>query len=133
MKRIFSVILVCVMLFSLAACSSNESGYTPKQVDELVAKGEIGTIQGFYSVKNDAEGKGDFYIQFNSALEEVFDFYSDDGTLVEFYGDAVVYDKAGNVVPRSEIAYGQSLIIAFNGEAEDTDPPTIKAYKITLA
>lgn len=132
MKKLVSILLVLVMVFSMAACSQNVK-YTPEQVDQMIASGEIGTIQAFYSVKNSDDGKGDFYVQFNSALEGVFDFYSPDGTLVEFYGDDVVYDKDGNVVPRSEIAYGQSLIIAFNGEAEDTTPPTIKAYKITLA
>lgn len=120
------------MILSLVGCSGG-SQLTPEQIDKRIEAGEIGTIQGFYSVRNNEDGTGDFYVQFNSALETVFDFYSADGTLVEFYGDEVVYDKAGNVVPRSEIAYGQGLIIAFNGEAEDTDPPTIKAYKITLA
>ncbi len=132
MKKLVSVLLVFTMVFSLAACS-NKVNYTPKEVDAMVESGEIGTIQGFYSVKNASDGEGDFYVQFNSAMEEVFDFYSDDGTLVKFYGDAVVYDKAGNIVPRTEIAYGQGLIIAFDGTASDTNPPTIKAYKITLA
>ncbi len=132
MKRIIAILLALVMLFSLAACSSTP-GYTPEQVDEMVETGEMGTIQAFYSVRNSADGKGDFYVQFNSALESVFDFYSDNGTLVEFDGKVAVYDKDGKEVPRSEIAYGQPLIIAFNGEAEDTDPPTIKAYKITFA
>lgn len=133
MKRLVSVILAFAMLLSLAACSGGDQSLTPEQVDQKVEAGEIGTIQAFYSVRNKADGTGDFYVQFNSALETVFDFYSADGTLVEFDGDAVVYDKAGNVIPRSELEYGQGLIIAFNGEAEDTDPPTIKAYKITLA
>lgn len=132
MKKVICLVLAAVMLFSLASCSQKPS-YTPEQVDRKVEAGEIGTIQAFYSVRNAEDGTGDFYVQFNSALETVFDFYSADGTLVKFYGDEVVYDKAGNIVPRSEIAYGQGLIIAFNGEAEDTDPPTIKAYKITLA
>ncbi len=132
MKRVFSVILALAMLVSLAACSTAPS-YTPEQVEEMVETGEMGTIQAFYSVRNAEDGKGDFYVQFNSALENVFDFYSEDGTLVEFDGKVVVYDKDGNEVPRSEIKYGQGLIIAFNGEAEDTDPPTIKAYKVTLA
>lgn len=132
MKRIFSVLLAVAMLVSLAACSGSPT-YTPEQVEEMVETGEMGTIQAFYSVRNAEDGKGDFYVQFNSALEEVFDFYSEDGTLVEFDGKVVVYDREGNEVPRSEIAYGQALIIAFNGEAESTDPPTIKAYKVTLA
>ncbi len=132
MKRIISVILVLSTLFVLASCSK-ESAYTPEEVDKMVSSGELGTIQGFYSVRNNKDGTGDFYVQFNQALENVFDFYSADGTLVEFVGDAVVYDKAGNVVPRSELVYGQGLIISFDGEAESTDPPTIKAYKVTLA
>ncbi len=133
MKRVVAFILALIMVLSLAACSGSESSLTPEQVDQKVKSGEIGTIQGFYSVRNSSDGEGEFYVQFNSALGEVFDFYSDNGTLVEFYGDEVVYDKEGNIVPRSELAYGQSLVIAFNGEAESTDPPTIKAYKITLA
>lgn len=132
MKRIISILIACVMLVSLAACSGSPT-YTPEQVEQMVDAGEMGTIQAFYSVKNSPDGKGDFYVQFNSALESVFDFYSEDGTLVKFDGKAVVYDSEGNQVPRSEIKYGQALIIAFNGEAEDTDPPTIKAYKVTLA
>ena len=131
MKRIFAILLVLVMVASLAACSGG-SAYTPEQVDQMVETGEMGTIQAFYSVRNSSDGKGDFYVQFNSALESIFDFYSEDGTLVKFDGKVVVYDKDGNEVPRSEIAYGQPLIIAFNGEAEDTDPPTIRAYKVTL-
>lgn len=132
MKKIVSIILAFVMLFSLCACSG-ESALTPEQVDKKVKSGELGTIQAFYSVRNDEDGTGDFYVQFNSALETVFDFYSADGTLVEFYGDPVVYDAQGNVVPRSEIKYGQGVTIVFNGEAEDTNPPTIKAYKVTLS
>lgn len=132
MKRIFAVLLAFVIVASLAACSGAPS-YTPQQVDEMVETGEMGTIQAFYSIKNSPDGKGDFYVQFNSALESVFDFYSEDGTLVEFDGKVIVYDSEGNEVPRSEIEYGQALIIVFNGEAEDVDPPTIKAYKVTLA
>ena len=132
MKRIIAILLALVMLLSFAACSGAPS-YTPEQVDDMVETGDMGTIQAFYSIKNSPDGKGDFYVQFNSALESVFDFYSEDGTLVEFDGKVVVYDQEGNEVPRSEIEYGQALIIAFNGEAEDTDPPTIKAYKVTLA
>ena len=89
MKRIFAVLLAFVIVASLAACSGVPS-YTPQQVDEMVETGEMGTIQAFYSVKNSPDGKGDFYVQFNSALESVFDFYSEDGTLVEFDGKVIV-------------------------------------------
>ena len=76
MKRIFAVLLVLVMVASLAACSGG-SAYTPEQIDLMVETGEMGTIQAFYSVRNSSDGKGDFYVQFNSALESIFDFYSE--------------------------------------------------------
>ncbi len=131
MKKIIAVLLVIVLAFSFVACGDNTGKpMDPKVVDQKVESGELGSIIGHYSVKN-AENKG-FYIQFNSALES-FDYYDKDGTLVVFQGDEVVYDKDGNKVDKSELQYGQALLIAFDGEAYDTDPVTIKAYKVTLA
>ncbi len=130
MKRFLSCIFALMMLMSLAACSGGK--LSQEEIENKIASGDVGTIQGHYSVRNEKDGKGDFYIQFNSALE-TFDYYADDGTLVKFYGDEVVYDKSGNEVPRSEIPYGQSMIIYFDGVAVDDDPVTIKAYKIVLS
>lgn len=129
MKKIISCLLVFVMLLSFAACSGGS--LSQEEIEDKVVSGDVGTITAHYSVKNAKDGTGDFYIQFNSALES-FEYYNADGTLVKFYGDAVVYDKAGNVVPREEIPYGQALLIYFDGVAIDDDPVTIKAYKIVI-
>lgn len=130
MKRLISLLAALLMVVSLVACGDNASPYSPQEVDEKVESGELGSIIAHYSVRNETDDG--FYVQFNSALEN-FDYYDADGTLILFYGDEVVYDKAGNIVDESELEYGQALLIAFNGEAYDTDPATIKAYKVTLA
>ncbi len=131
MKRIVSLLLVVLMVVSFAACGSKEPTYTPQEVDKMVDSGDMGSIIAYYSVRNEIEKKG-FYVQFNSALEN-FDYYAPDGTLVKFDGREVVYDKEGNEVDIESIEYGQALLIAFDGEAYDTDPATIKAYKVTLS
>ena len=130
MKKVILAFLSALMILSLAACGNN-SAYTPEEVDKKVASGELGSIIAHYSVKNETEEEG-FYVQFNSALES-FDYYDAEGTLVVFDGDEVVYDKNGKPVDIEAIKYGQALLIAFDGKAYDTDPATIKAYKVTLA
>ena len=71
-------------------------------------------------------------ISFKGAVVEGT-YYDAEGTLVVFDGDEVVYDKNGKPVDIEDIKYGQALLIAFDGKAYDTDPATIKAYKVTLA
>lgn len=130
MKRLFSLLLVAVMLFCFCSCGNKYSDLTDEEINAKVNSGELGTLYAHYSVINDGSDK--FYVQFDSSLSD-YDYYSAEGTLVEFYGDTVVYDKEGNPVDRSEINYGQSLIIVFDGKVYDDDPVTIKAIKVSFA
>ncbi len=129
MKKIVAALLIFIIAFSFVSCSEGKT-VEPEVVDKMVETGELGSIVAYYSVRNETEDG--FYVQFNSALES-FDYYNSNGTLVVFQGKEVVYDKSGNVIDRSELSYGQPLLIAFDGTAYDTDPTTIKAYKVTVA
>lgn len=130
MKRAASLILAVIMLFCLCSCGNEYSKLTDDEIAAKVDSGELGTLYAHYSVQNG--DSGDFYVQFDSSLKD-YDYYSDKGTLVKFYGDTAVYDQDGNKVKRSDINYGQALIIVFDGMVYGDNPVTIKAVKVTLA
>ena len=130
MKRAASLLLAVIMLFCLSSCGNEYANLTDEEIDAKVNSGELGTLYAHYSVLN--EDTGNFYVQFDSSLKD-YDYYSEKGTLVKFYGDTVVYDQNGNKVERSDITYGQALIIVFDGKVYDEDPVTIKAVKVSFA
>ena len=130
MKRAASLLLAVIMLFCLCSCGNEYSKLTDDEIAAKVDSGELGTLYAHYSVQNG--DSGDFYVQFDSSLKD-YDYYSDKGTLVKFYGDTAVYDQDGNKVKRSDINYGQALIIVFDGKVYGDNPVTIKAVKVTLA
>lgn len=130
MKKAVSLFLVFAMLFCLCSCGNEYSKLTDDEIAAKVDSGELGTLYAHYSVQNG--DSGDFYVQFDSSLKD-YDYYSDKGTLVKFYGNTAVYDQDGNKVERSDINYGQGLIIVFDGKVYGDNPVTIKAVKVSLA
>ena len=95
MKKAVSLFLAFAMLFCLCSCGNEYSKLTDDEIAAKVDSGELGTLYAHYSVQNG--DSGDFYVQFDSSLKD-YDYYSDKGTLVKFYGDTAVYDQDGNKV-----------------------------------
>ena len=102
MKRAASLLLAVIMLFCLCSCGNEYSKLTDDEIAAKVDSGELGTLYAHYSVQNG--DSGDFYVQFDSSLKD-YDYYSDKGTLVKFYGDTAVYDQDGNKVKRVDTIF----------------------------
>ncbi len=128
MKKIICIIAALAMMFTLCSCAGKE--YSQEEISQKVEAGEFGTLYAYYSVEN--EDDGDFYVQFDSSQKD-FDYYAVNGTRVKFYGDMKIYDADGNVIDRSELKYGDALLVVYDGKIYGKDPVTIKAAKVSLA
>lgn len=128
MKRIICIALSIVMMFAFCSCTGKE--YSQEEISQKLESGDFGTLYAYYSVEN--EDNGDFYVQFDSSLKD-FDYYAANGTKVEFYGEQKIYDAEGNAIDRSELNYGDALLVVYDGKIYGKDPVTIKAARVSLA
>lgn len=138
MKKLVSLAIVLVMIFSFSACKGGNpyKKITDEQIKDKISTGDLGELPCYYSIENEDRTDEEFVVHFP---DDVYDsekdvFYDkDNDTHVLFFGDKVFYDEeTGKVVEEKDIEYGQMLKIIYNGEAYKKDPLTIKAVKVLI-
>ncbi len=129
MKKTVALLLALAMLFCFSACGNPYANITPEQIDQKVDSGELGTLVGYYSVRNEGTDKNSFWVQFDVAMQDS-PVYSENSTLVKFFGDKLFYDENGKQIPESELKIGDALVITYNCKTYGDNPVTIKAVRV---
>lgn len=130
MKKITALLLAFAMLLCLSACKKNPyEGLSDAELEKMVDSGELGTVTAFYSVDNVDKTDDEILVQFDAVFKDT-PFYSEKGTVIQFFGDKVIYDAKGEVIDESEIIIGDMLTITYDCKTYGKDPVTIKAIKV---